>query len=52
MLYKLRTPEIKNPHDRETTKEEEIVYLEEDPFTSKLQTQQEGGSGSGSKYRP
>jgi len=52
-LYKLGTPEIINPHDKELTEEQEkeIEWIEEDLFIIKPQTQQGKGSGSGSKDR-
>jgi len=44
-LFELGTPEIENPHD----KEEEIEWIEQDPFVIKPPLGQ--GSGSGSKDR-
>jgi len=40
-LFELGTPEIVNPHDKETEEEteEEIVWIDDDPFTTKPQDQ-------------
>jgi len=52
-LYELGTPEIINLYNKEIIEkeEEETIWIEEDPFTSKLLTQLGKESGSGSKGR-
>jgi len=49
-LYELGTPEIENPHDKET--EEERTWIDEDPLVIQPQTQLGKASGSGSKDSP
>jgi len=49
-LYELGTPEIENPQDKQ--QEEEITWIDEDPFIIKPQTQVGKAAGSRSKDRP
>jgi len=53
-LYELETLEIINPHDKETTEEQEkeIEWIDNDLFVIKPQTQLQKEVGSESKDRP